>query len=110
MWFRAEFVAAILAGAKTDTIRRATSRVPKVGAIVGASVGPRKPFARLLILAVEPVIEEPSNERVAQLGRCGIATTEALVLVRFALLSAAAIATSPSPSTSATDCDEILNT
>lgn len=55
LWFKGRFVRPILDGEKTFTVRRASSRLPKAGTVVRTSVGPRKPFAELRILSVEPV-------------------------------------------------------
>jgi len=52
--FREEFVAPILDGRKTSTIR---GRKPahRVGDVVTLHVGPRPPFATARIVAIEPV-------------------------------------------------------
>lgn len=67
MWFKQRYVEAILRGEKTDTIRRASPRLPAIGAIVPASVGPVAPFADLTIENVEPVTpNELTPERRAE--------------------------------------------
>jgi hypothetical protein len=86
MWFKAIYVAAILAREKLDTIRRASPRIPPVGAVVGLSVGPRAPFARARILAVEPIeLDGLSEERRAQVLGCYAAEAGPFVRVRFEL-------------------------
>lgn len=49
LWFKAQFVPAILAGEKRDTIRPESTRLPTVGETIALSVGPRKPFARAVV-------------------------------------------------------------
>jgi len=49
LWFKAQFVQEILAGAKRDTIRPESARLPLVGETIALSVGPRKPFARAVV-------------------------------------------------------------
>ncbi len=70
LWFKSCYVPAILAGEKTETIRAAPPRFG-VGAIVSCCVGPRPPFARVEIVAIERVIldelPEPQRSRVARL-------------------------------------------
>lgn len=55
LWFKATYVADILCGSKTDTIRKASKRLPDVGDRVAFSVGPRDPFAFARVVLVEPV-------------------------------------------------------
>lgn len=63
LWFKAEYVPAILSGEKCDTIRKASSRsLPKIGEVVTFSVGPRPPFARATILKIEPVLSDHLDE------------------------------------------------
>lgn len=54
LWFKAEYVADILRGAKTDTIRKASRRLPDVGERVAFSVGPRDPFAFARVVSIAP--------------------------------------------------------
>jgi hypothetical protein len=55
VYFKARHVAPILAGAKTDTVRAPSRRLPRVGQVVPASVGPIAPFAWLRITAAADV-------------------------------------------------------
>jgi hypothetical protein len=57
LWFKQCYVEDILAGRKTDTIRKSSSHVPKPGQIVAFSIGARKPFATAEILSVESVAQ-----------------------------------------------------
>lgn len=67
MWFKQLYVWPILSGEKTDTIRLAAKRHPKVGVTVDFSVGPRPPFCRARIVAVEPVaIHDLDDDRASQ--------------------------------------------
>ena len=67
LWFKSEFVAPILKGQKTDTIRKDSDRLPVSGEIVSFSVGPRPAFARALIVSVAPVsLSDLDPERRAQ--------------------------------------------
>ena len=86
LWFKSEFVPDILAGRKTDTIRRASSRLPVAGDIVAFSVGPRPAFAIAVILEVLPVAPaEIASERLQTLARCGTGTDGPLDRLTFAL-------------------------
>jgi hypothetical protein len=68
LWFKATFVKPILSGQKTDTIRRASNRLPAVGDQIALSVGPREPFATAEVLSVEPAVMSASKrEKVAKL-------------------------------------------
>jgi len=53
LWFRQVYVPQIIAGTKTHTARRPSSRLPRAGEIVALSVGPRPPFARARVTSVE---------------------------------------------------------
>ena len=55
LWFKSEFVDAIVRGVKTDTIRRSSTRLPRIGEIVRLTVGPRSPFAHVRVLTVTSV-------------------------------------------------------
>lgn len=68
LFFKAIYRDSILAGEKTDTIRT-NKRVPKVGQIMQACVGPSRIFARLRIKTVEPVGSLPA-ERLRQVEAC----------------------------------------
>ena len=63
LWFKEKFVAAILSGEKTDTIR--TSCSLSLGEVVRLSVGPRPHFALAKILSVEKLVlaELPESRR-----------------------------------------------
>ena len=54
LFFKAIYREPILRGDKTDTIRT-PKRLPRVGSVVQACVGPSRIFARLRITAAEPV-------------------------------------------------------
>lgn len=56
MFFKEIYRDPILAGTKTDTIR-GPKRLPKLGTIVQACVGPSRIFARLRIQSITPVGE-----------------------------------------------------
>jgi hypothetical protein len=80
MFFKAIYREPILRGEKTDTIRPFSKRLPKPGQIVQACVGPSRIFARLRILAVQPIAELPPARR-AQLVECyGVVPPDALRL------------------------------
>lgn len=49
LWFKQIYVTSILDGSKHITVRPPSTRLPDVGEVVAASVGPRRPFAHLLI-------------------------------------------------------------
>jgi len=72
LWFKAEFVAPILSGDKRDTIRKPSNRLPSVGDEVAFSVGPRTPFARAVVVAVESIdpSRDVSSSRAAQVAGC----------------------------------------
>lgn len=63
MWFKQRYVAAILNGDKTETLRRLDARVPAAGSIVPASVGPIRPFAWLHIDAVDIIAAADLSEQ-----------------------------------------------
>jgi len=61
LWFKNCYVQPILKSIKVDTIRRQTSRLPKMNEIVALSVGPRKPFAIVKIINIEIIdFDNPS--------------------------------------------------
>jgi uncharacterized protein YqfB (UPF0267 family) len=53
LWFKQAFVADILSGAKRDTIRVPSERLPKIGEMCRLQVGPRPAFAYARIIAIE---------------------------------------------------------
>src|SRR5688500_18778746 len=60
LWFKQMFVAPIVAGEKTDTVRKPRDRagrdvLPKVGETVGLSVGAARPFAEAVVVGREDV-------------------------------------------------------
>ncbi len=55
LWFKQKFVEPILTGAKTDTVRRPSARLPKEGDTVMFQVGPKPPFATALITRVQEI-------------------------------------------------------
>jgi uncharacterized protein YqfB (UPF0267 family) len=63
LWFKQEFVPAILAGEKTDTFRVLGNRKFAVGELVALSNGPRPAFARAIITAIEPVAADDQAGR-----------------------------------------------
>lgn len=68
MWFQARYVTPIVDGRKTITVRKASSRLPAVGAVVPCSVGPRAPFAHVHIDAVIPTtLDELDDDHRAAL-------------------------------------------
>ena len=83
LFFKAIYRGPILRGEKTDTIRL-PKRLPRVGALVKACVGPSRIFATLRILAVEP-IGLLSPGRAAQVLGCYPDVTPDMVCVRFEL-------------------------
>lgn len=86
LWFKAEFVAAILSGNKTDTMRVPSSRLPSVGDRVALSVGPRPPFAVATITGVSRIaLSRLSAVRRAQVLACYSPPPAHLVRIEFAL-------------------------
>ena len=81
LFFKEIYRAPILAGEKTDTIRL-PKRLPRVGSIVQACVGPSRIFARLRITASEPV-SALSPERAAQVEACYGALDPTMVRLMF---------------------------
>lgn len=53
LWFRSVYADAIIAGSKTATVRRDDAHVPAVDEVIALSVGPRPPFARARVVAVQ---------------------------------------------------------
>ena len=87
LWFKGEFVAAILSGEKCDTIRVLSKRLPAVGETVNFSVGPRRPFAQALIERREPIAaDQLSSARQADVKRCIGKIDDQLVRLTFLLL------------------------
>lgn len=83
LWFKHIYVADILSGIKTDTIRRASPRLPKAGDQVMFSVGPRPPFARALIVSITAV-DGMTRDRQAQVNAClGDTSNHDLVCLEF---------------------------
>jgi hypothetical protein len=83
LWFKAEFVEAILSGKKRDTIRRASNRLPVVGEQVAFSVGPRTPFTVAEITAITPArMNATRRNAVAKL----YGNADNMVMLRFRLL------------------------
>jgi hypothetical protein len=83
LFFKAIYRDSILSGEKTDTIRRPI-RIPVVGSIVKACVGPSRIFAHLRILEVAP-IASLSEERRAQVLACYPDIAPDMVRLRFEL-------------------------
>ena len=86
LFFKAIYRDPILRGEKRDTVRR-NKRLPKVGAVMQACVGPSRIFARLRIDAVEPIASLNAARRV-QVEACypGEDLSD-MVIFRFALLA-----------------------
>jgi uncharacterized protein YqfB (UPF0267 family) len=68
LFFKEIYRQPILSGEKTDTIR-GSKRLPRVGQVMQACVGPSRIFADLVITAVEP-ISQLSTSRAAQVMAC----------------------------------------
>jgi len=68
LFFKEIYRQPILSGEKLDTIRL-PKRLPRVGSVVQACVGPSRIFARLRITAAEP-ISSLSPARAAQVEAC----------------------------------------
>jgi hypothetical protein len=83
LFFKSIYRDPILRGEKTDTIRRPI-RLPRVGSLVKACVGPSRIFAHLRILEVAP-ISSLSAERRAQVLACYPDITPDMVRLRFEL-------------------------
>ena len=82
LFFKAQYRDPIIRGEKTDTVR-GPKRLPRLGSVVKACVGPSRIFASLLIEAIEPVASLP-EWRAAQVRACyaGAIPSDA-VLLRF---------------------------
>jgi hypothetical protein len=85
LFFKAIYRDPILSGEKTDTIRRPV-RLPRVGSLVKACVGPSRIFATLRILEVAP-IASLSAERASQVLACYPEVTADMVRLRFELVA-----------------------
>ena len=85
LFFKAIYQDPILSGEKTDTIRRPI-RIPRVGSLVKACVGPSRIFATLRILEVAP-IGSLTPERAAQVLACYPDVTPDMVRLRFELVT-----------------------
>ena len=81
LFFKEIYRNPILSGEKTDTIRL-PKRLPAVGSIVQACVGPSRIFARLRITAAES-ISTLSLERAAQVEACYGALNSSMVRLTF---------------------------
>lgn len=82
LFFKEIYRNPILTGQKTDTVR-GSKRLPRVGQIVKACVGPSRIFADLLIEAIEPVASL-SEQRASQVRDCYSGEIPAdAVLLRF---------------------------
>lgn len=68
LFFKAIYRDPILRGEKTDTIRT-NRRLPRVGSLVKACVGPSRIFATLQIIEATPVASLPP-ERASQVSAC----------------------------------------
>lgn len=84
LFFKSVYRDPILRGEKTDTIRRPI-RLPRVGSLVKACVGPSRIFATLRVLEVAPVASL-SAERRAQVLACYPDITPDMVRLRFELV------------------------
>jgi len=87
MWFKKRYVDDIMQGTKTDTIRVASSRLPRVGEVVPFSVGPIRPFAFARITDVcEVQLADLDAERAADV-RAMVDADKPLVRISFVVLS-----------------------
>lgn len=83
MWFKQRFVRDIVIGAKVDTIRKESRRLPRVGDTINVSVGPRSPFASLRIVCITPVATENiAPDRQASL-KSMVDTSQPMVQIAF---------------------------
>ena len=85
LFFKAQYRDPILRGEKTDTIRRPI-RLPRVGSLVKACVGPSRIFATLRILEAAP-IASLTPERRAQVLACYPDITANMIRLHFELVS-----------------------
>lgn len=81
IFFKAIHRDPILSGEKTDTIRM-PKRLPRMGSIVQACVGPSRIFAQLRITGAHP-ISTLSPERAAQVEACYGALDPSMVRLTF---------------------------
>ena len=88
LFFKAIYRDPILRGEKTDTVRQ-PKRIPCVGSLVKACVGPSRIFATLRVLEVAPVGSLPSW-RASQVLACYPEITPDMVIIRFEVASEAA--------------------
>ena len=93
LFFKAQYRDPILRGEKTDTIRRPI-RLPRVGSLVKACVGPSRIFATLRILEAAPV-GSLTPERASQVLACYPDVTPDMVRLRFELVPDSPISASP---------------
>jgi hypothetical protein len=84
LFFKQIYRDPILRGEKRDTVRT-SKRIPKVGAVMQACVGPSRIFARLLIESVQPVGALPA-ERRAQVEQCYGTLDSSMVMLVFRVL------------------------
>ena len=86
LWFKARYVESIQREEKIDTIRRPSIRY-QLGEIVGASVGPRPPFARLRILSIESIrLSDLDPVRRREVVDCFPSCENELIRLRFQLV------------------------
>jgi hypothetical protein len=85
IWFKGEFVADILSGAKRDTIRQ-WKRLPKVGDVLSCCVGPRPPFALVRVESVEVARDIEPARRAALFSIYGPLVPVDLVRITFSLV------------------------
>ena len=69
-------------GEKTLTVRRSRTLHLRPGELVGATVGPRKPFAHLRIQAVESDLSVLSAQHAADVMRI-YGTTDGMSVIRY---------------------------
>lgn len=84
LYFKGIYREPILRGEKTDTVRL-PKRIPKIGAIMQACVGPSRIFARLLIESVVPVGDLPAWRR-EQVEQCYGHIDPSMVVISFQVL------------------------
>ena len=85
LFFKALYRDPILRGEKTDTVRQ-PKRIPRVGSLMQACVGPSRIFATLRVLEVAPIGSLPSW-RASQVLICYPEITPDMVIIRFEVVS-----------------------
>ena len=84
MWFKGKYVEPILSGAKSDTVRKNSNRLPKQGEKVKFTVGPRAAFAIAVVDSIESIHELPEL-RLKQVVECLGDLPEDPVMINFSV-------------------------